>query len=367
MHAFTLSRSALAAAAAVVVAGGLALLPAGPARAGTTHDAAGTHVATTAQWQSAIARTPEQGSGCYQASYPSTQWHAVACVTAPRLPLVPTAAAAHTTAAAHAAHHNPLTVGDGTDYSAVVSGLISKATGTFTNVSSNISEKGAVDGSGSQVANSFSLQLNTQFFAGSPACANAASPSSCEAWQQFVYTYNGGGTGDLFMQYWLIDYNASCPSGWYSYSGDCYTNSAASEVGEVTAAQLASVKLSGSAVSGGNDAVSLSVGSGSAATVTGRDTKIGLATHWNTTEWGLYGDGGGSAANFGSGNTIEAVTALTSSSTAAPSCVKEGFTGETNNLSLAATAALGGKSSPTMASRQTDGTTGTASCAVAAG
>lgn len=364
MHAFPLGRSLLAAAAAVAVAGGLALLPAASAQASTSH------VGTTAQWQSAMARTPAQGSGCYQASYPSTQWHAVACVTAPRLPLVPTASAAHDAAAvraAHAAHADPLTVGDGTDYSAVVSGLISKATGTFTGVSSNISEKGAVDGSGSQVANSFSLQLNTQFFAGSPACANAAAPSSCEAWQQFVYTYNGGGTGDLFMQYWLIDYNATCPSGWYTYSGDCYTNSAASEVGEVTAAQLASVKLSGSAVSGGNDAVSLSVGSGSATTVTGKDTKIGLATHWNTTEWGVYGDGGGSAANFGSGNTLEAVTALTSSSTAAPSCVKEGFTGETNNLGLAATPALGSESSPTMASKQTNGTTGTASCAVAAG
>jgi hypothetical protein len=364
MHVFNVRRPALVAVAAGALVG-LALLPATAAQAAsnpaatttTTHQSA----AATAQWQAAIARTPEQGSGCYQASYPATQWHAVACVAAPNIALVPTAA--HRSAA----KTGPVTVGDGTDYSAVVSGLITKATGTFTGVSSGISEKGAVDGSGSQVSNSFSLQLNSQFFTGSPACTKSSNPSGCQAWQQFVYTYNGGGTGDLFMQYWLIDYNATCPSGWYTYSTDCYTNSSASQVSEVTAAQLATVHLSGSAASGGNDAVSLSIGSGTATTVTGKDTKIGLASYWNTTEWGVYGDGGGSAADFGSSNTLEAQTALTSSSSSAPSCVKEGFTGETNNLTLAATPALGTQSSPTMGSKQTDGTAGTASCAVAAG
>jgi len=58
------------------------------------------------------------------------------------------------------------------------------------------------------------------------------------------------------------------------------------------------------------------------------------------------------------------VTALTSTSSAAPSCVKEGFTGETNNLNLAATPALGSASSPTMGSTQTNGSTSAASCAV---
>jgi hypothetical protein len=59
------------------------------------------------------------------------------------------------------------------------------------------------------------------------------------------------------------------------------------------------------------------------------------------------------------------VTTLTVTSSSAPTCVKEGFTGETNNLKLAATPALGSESSPTLASKQTDGTAGTASCAVA--
>ena len=42
-----------------------------------------------------------------------------------------------------------------------------------------------------------------------------------------------------------------------------------------------------------------------------------------------------------------------------------GHTAETNNLKLAHTPALGSEPSPTMASKQTNGTSGTASCAVA--
>jgi hypothetical protein len=54
-----------------------------------------------------------------------------------------------------------------------VPGLIFQATGTFQNVSSGIIEQGQVGGSGPEVANSFSLQLNTQFFSGSPACSGS--------------------------------------------------------------------------------------------------------------------------------------------------------------------------------------------------
>jgi hypothetical protein len=310
-----------------------------------------------------MAQVKEPGPGCYRASYPTLTWHAVTCVTAPKVPLVPTPRSQSTPNAGHA---GPLAVGDGHDYSAVVSGLLTKAVGTFHGVSSGITEKGEVGGSGSQVANSFSLQINSQFITGSPACAHSGNPSSCQAWQQFVYTYENSSIGEIFMQYWLINYDATCPSGWFTYSADCYTNSNAAEVTRVTAAQLASVQLSGSAASGGNDGVSLSVGSGSATTVSAADTKIHLASYWNTTEWGVYGDGGGSAANFGAKTSLEAETALTASSgSTAPSCVSEGFTGETNNLNLAKTAALGSEPSPTMGSEQTNGTGSTASCAVA--
>jgi hypothetical protein len=314
---------------------------------------------TKAQWRAAIAQVRQPGSGCYHASYPALQWRAVTCVAAPKVPLVPGPVSRS------ARHAGPETVGDGTDYSAVVSGLISRASGTFTGVSSGITEKGQSGGSGGQVANAFSLQLNSQFFTGSPACSRSGDPSGCQAWQQFVYTYESRSIGYVFMQYWLINYDATCPSGWYSYSEDCYTNSNSAEVSTLTAAELATVDLTASAASGGQDAVSLAVGSGSATSVTNSDSKVDLAAFWNTTEWGVYGDGGGSEANFGSNTSLEAQTALTTTSNSAPTCVEEGFTGETNNLKLASTPALGSEPSPTMASKQTNGSSGTASCAVA--
>jgi hypothetical protein len=314
-------------------------------------------VNTKAQWQTAIAKVPTPGAGCYHASYPVLRWHAVKCVAAPKVPLAPALPA-------RSALRGPATtVGNGKDYSAKVSGRISKATGTFINVSKNITEKGIDPGTGSTVPNAFSLQINTQFISGDPACAGSGNPANCLAWQQFVYAEQSG-TGFVFMQYWLINYNATCPSGWNTFSGDCFTNSNASTRSPVTAKQLATLKLSGSAASGGNDKVSLSVG-GSATAVSNNDAMIHLAKFWNTTEWGVFGDGNGSSAIFGSNTSLEAQTALTATSKSAPTCVKEGFTGETNNLSLAHTPALGSKPSPTMGSRQTNGTTGTASCATA--
>jgi hypothetical protein len=340
------------AAAALAVAG---------VSAGTASAATPPIAKTKAAWQAEISQVRTPGTGCYSATYPTLQWHAVKCVTAPKLPLAPVVRGSSGHAGpATAGRAGPDLVGDGTDYSAQVPGLITKGTGTFTNVSSGITEKGG------GVTNSFSLQLNSQFFSGSPACSGSSDPADCLAWQQFVYTYGSSRTSQIFMQYWLINYDARCPSGWYTYSEDCYTNSSSANVTTVTAAQLGSVQLTGTAASGGNDGVSLSVGSGKATTVTGKDTKIDLAAFWNTTEWGVYGDGGGSEAVFGANTSLEAQTALTASSgSTAPTCVSEGFTGETNNLTLASTPALGSESSPTMASRQTNGTTGTASCATA--
>lgn len=72
---------AIAAAALVVPT----LLPVASAQAASSPAAV---AAAKAQWQTAIARVPARdGAGCYQASYPSLSWHAVACVTAPADPV----------------------------------------------------------------------------------------------------------------------------------------------------------------------------------------------------------------------------------------------------------------------------------------
>ncbi len=322
---------------------------------------AATHpvVKTKAEWRAAISRVKQPGAGCFHASYPVLKWQSVKCVAAPKIPLVPGPATQSVR------RGGPLVVGDGTDFSAVVTGKISKAVGTFTGVSAGITEKGATGGAGGQTSNSFSLQINSQFISGDTACAHAATPSACQAWQQFVYTFENSHSGEIFMQYWLINFDATCPSGWMAFESDCFTNSNAATVTTVTAAQLASVNLTGSAATGGLDSVSESVGTGRVTSVTNADTKINLASFWNTTEWGVFGDGGGSEANFGASTTLSAQTVLTATSSTAPTCVAEGFTGETNNLKLTSTPALGTEPSPTMSSKQTNGTSGTAGCAVA--
>lgn len=316
-------------------------------------------VQTKAQWQTAIAQVRQPGRGCYQASYPSLRWHAVKCVTAPRVPFAP------------ASTHRGSTVGAGSDYSAQVSGLISKATGTFTDVSSNITEKGKINNQGPAIANAFSLQLNSQFFADPPACAGSSVPADCLGWQQFIYAYSASGSGtpnDIFMQYWLVYYDAPCPAGWFTFTSggttDCYANSPAASVSTVTAKKLATLKLTGSAKSHGNDAVSVSVGSGTATSVSNTDAVTDLASYWKGAEWGVFGDAGGGEAFFGSKNTLEAQTALTTTSSSAK-CIKAGYTEETNNLKFTTTPALGSKPSPTVATRQTDGTAKTPSCATA--
>jgi hypothetical protein len=335
--------------AATVLA--LAGVGAGPASA-ATHSIAGSKAA----WQAAIANVRTPGTGCYHASYPALRWHAVKCVTGPDWPAAPTLPPA--------AHAGPMAVGNGTDYSAQVTGLISKATGTFQNVSQGITETGKVDNKGDAVANAFMLQINSQTFTGSAACKGA----SCMAWQQFLYGYRNDKTAIVFMQYWLISYDGTCPDGWHEQKGtsNCYKNSPEAKVTPLTAAQLASTQLSGSAATDGDDVVSLTVGSGQATSVTEKDSVLGLAKSWNTTEWGVFGDFNSAEAVFGANTTLETVTTLTATSTTAPTCLSKGYTGETNNLTLTATPALGTVSSPTMGSEQTNGTVGTASCATGA-
>jgi len=185
---------------------------------------------TKAQWQAAIAKVREPGTGCYRASYPALQWHAVKCVVPPTWPGAPVRLAGSAWSAA------PATVGgggNGADYSARVPGLISQATGSFKGVSPGITETGLVGGSGAPTANAFSLQLNSGFFS-TPACSGSSNPSNCQGWQQFLYNYCdstlgcNGPTGIVFIQYWLINYGPTCPSGWMTTAlrpGYCYLNS----------------------------------------------------------------------------------------------------------------------------------------------
>jgi len=274
-------------------------------------------------WRAAISQTAVPGAGCYAAHYPSLTWNQVGCVTAPHVPLIPADGAG-----------SVLTVGDGHDYQAVTSpAFISTSTGSFPKVKVKTE-------TGDGQSNAYTIQLNSNFMSGSPACAGAANPSKCLDWEQFVYfaqPYN-----EVFIQYWLIDYDTTCPGGWLSDGGDCYTNSNATNVPLQVITNLKYLTLTGTAVAGGIDTLKFMTQT-DAYSVTNNDDMVYLADFWQGVEFNIVGPGGGSEAVFNAGTSIKINIDETDGTTTAPNCVaNDGTTGETNNLNLGKCKAKGG-------------------------
>ncbi len=275
-------------------------------------------------WREAIAQTEVPAEGCFQASYPRLAWNKVECTVAPNIPYGPRKG------------QIAQTVGDGDDYAAeVTSGLISKTVGTFPKDSDVQSETGLFG------ANDYSLQLNSNFM-NTAACNGAKHPAECLDWQQFIYS---SGEEAVFMQYWLIFWDTTCPSGWFSDGeGDCYTNSTAVAAPQDVITELKTFKLSGSAKKGGKDTV-VFTGEKHAYSTTGLDSVVDLATAWTESEFNIFGDGDGSEADFNSGASVTVKVAVTNGTKNAPTCAADsGTTGETNNLNLGSCTGTGGSS-----------------------
>ena len=275
-------------------------------------------------WRKTILHTPRPKKACYAATYPEAEWREVACKTPPHKLRVP--------------RHGirPLTVGDGLDFSATVTGYISEAEGSFDSVTGVTSE------SSSDGPDTYSLQLNTEFVT-TTACSTDL---ACRGWEQFVFD---GGFG--FIQYWLKNYGPAgsiCPSGWdpvtlVGTEVDCVTDSnAAVETcpsGTVSCVipitSLGELKVTGTVagVNGPDDSVVITVGS-TAYSAPGNNLLPDLGSHWQIAEFNVLGDGGGNEANFNAGSTIVVRTSVDSGTTSGPGCVEEGFTAESNNLTL---------------------------------
>jgi hypothetical protein len=269
-------------------------------------------------WRKSMVATPRPTTGCFTASYPDTQWREVPCTTPPDRPYLPKSGVPSQT------------VGDGTDYSAEVTGSISAAEGSFDSVTGVTSE------SGEGVPNEYSLQLNTQFFT-TTTCSGAANPTKCLGWEQFVFANSPPRAGFAFIQYWLIHYATTCPSGWITSGKDCYINSRSAPVPAQTIATLGQLTVTGAAASGGaEDSIVLSTGTTIYSAV-GNDYFPDLGQNWQAAEFNVVGDGNGSQAVFNTGSTIVVRTSVNSGTASAPSCVVDGFTAETNNLTLVST------------------------------
>jgi hypothetical protein len=305
-------------------------------------------------WQVQLAQVPQPAGGCFTAAYPRLKWQATGCTATPSYPMPPKRGA------------RPLVIGNGDDVSAQVPGgtFISTGIGSFDNVTNVTSESGLIGNSGTPVPDAYTLQLNTNFFA-STACAGSPN-AGCQGWEQFVYL-NNGTSGAAFIQYWLLQYNTTCPGGWnqFQFTGDpdiyCFRNNSlgAAPVPNQPITNLANLSLSGTATAGG-DSVTMFVG-GTAFTRTG-DNSVNAAAGWNIAEFNVFGAGGSSAgggeATFNSGAALTARTRVIYGGTAAPTCVSQGFTGETNNLNFATPAPMPTQPGPAVIFNES--TTGTA-------
>lgn len=321
---------------------------------------------TQSAWHNDIVHLATPAKGCFTATYPVLSWKTVGCTAAPHKPFPPRTAgqgsgpATVPGAVASGTGTGPTadTVGNGVDFSAGVTGVMTGATGSFPTVSGVTSES---DGG---VANSYSLQLNSKPFV-SPVCAGYA---GCYGWEQFVYSNPGTAPGSAFIQFWILNYFTTCPSGWWSYASDCYTNGPAVTIASQPITNLANLSLTGtvSGGAGGTDTTSFTAGGTTVSSVT-TDSTLGLSADWAAVEFMIGGDGGGSSADFNPGSTIVVQTVTHNGTTNAPTCLSEGYTGETNNLTLVGSPAYLPGSSPSIRSTQSNVAGTVASCAAASG
>src|ERR1700733_7988577 len=261
--------------------------------------------ADESDWRDSIVANPNSEPGCFHAAYPDTAWEPVACSTAP------------TTLNTPAVH--PLTVGDGSDYALGDSGKIAKASGTFIFADDVTSETS--DGS----ANSYLLSLNTNPIASPAACQGGG--SGCESWEEFLYITDGS-AADAFIYDALIGYGSSCPppvgsaTPWFNDGqGDCVLNSVAVGTPAVAASDLATVKLGGRAIAGGNDTV-VFVSDTDAFSSSVVENATDLAGAWDDVEFNVFGDG--SAAVFNPGASLRVRIGVDDGTTNTPQCVGNG-------------------------------------------
>ena len=190
------------------------------------------------------------------------------------------------------------------------------------------SETGDVDGGPPAVANTFSLQLNSNFFSNSPSCDGAATPTNC----------TGLGAVRL-LEFRLLDHailadqlQQHVSRGLVRLFSDCYTNGTNSaSIPSQTIANLGNLSLMGEAISGGMDTVVLSTGTTLYA-AQNPDSAVYLAQGWTAAEFNIFGDCCGTRPIFNNGASVVVRTSVNNGSSSAAQCLAGGFTGETNNL-----------------------------------
>ncbi len=294
-------------------------------------------------WRTAIGLAKQPRKGCFIAAFPSREWREVPCVPTPDYPMPPRAGIV------------PQVVGNGNDIAVQApTGHISSAVGSFDTLTNVASESGQIGATGANIANAYTLQINTDFFTTS-ACTGSTG-ANCRGWEQFVFE-NNNVSHRAFIQYWLIKYNNTCPAGWTQFpnGSDIYCVILSNSTGAVSTAavpvtNLGQVTLTGTANSG-SDSIVMTIGS--TAYARNGDNAVRASEGWTIAEFNILGDGGsavgvGSQAGFNAGAALVTRTRIAYGGTAAPNCVAQGFTAETNNLSFGPTAPVGSTPGPAL-------------------
>jgi von Willebrand factor type D domain len=308
-------------------------------------------------WRQKVLHTPQPTKGCFTASYPDIAWHEVACSTEPVKIRLPKRGGGMRTAI----------IGDvNGDFSAQVTGHISKAEGSIGNITGLTSESSMMFGT----ANSYGLQLNTDYFTTS-VCS--ASPylgaayvgtlyyGACRGWEQFLFNSSGGAG----IQYWMPNYGpagTSCPAphhagcvatyvytdGWCEFQFtptgpvNCVVGGMNIDALPPTVPRPLDIMMvdqvkvmgttagvSGSAV----DAAIITFGT-MMNSASGGNFFPDLATQWQKAEFNLFGGCCADQAVLNTGTTMDVTIAVTSGTADPPDCYFGSFTGETNNLTL---------------------------------
>jgi hypothetical protein len=280
-------------------------------------------------WRDQMLKKPAPKKGCFNAAYPKTDWQEVPCGTAPNIPAGPRKGP------------RPATIGNGADISArAPTGNISQAIGHFENVTNVTSETGQIANAGAQIANTYTLQINTDWPNGGASTACTGHPG-CRGWEQWIFWNTGTSSGYAAEQYWLIGYNAACPAGWNTAGTSCWRNATnAVTIPNQPITNMANWRFTGTATATG-DSITLSTGT-NVYTATG-DNSVGVSTIWTIAEFNIFGygsdaAGNGATANFNTGAQADVRTEIIYGGTNAPTCSATGYTAEMNNLNFGPTA-----------------------------
>jgi len=310
-------------------------------------------------WQQAIKQTHPAKAGCFQASYPNTQWQQVICDQSRKntAPLSPPPRPANGTLA------TPATPVGGIGYSArAVGGSIRAAEGSIINATGVTSIMDSLGG-----ADYYTLQLNTDYFAIPASNGLCGNSSNCYGWVQFGYINNEPYAGTMTLQYWIIGSDV-CSWPWSAYdtstcvSGYFSSSAAWTSIPGKFSNFKDQINLSGQTANG-IDTVTLTVGANAYSYALESPLKI-LPQLWQQAQFNVFGAGNYSTVNFNNGSSLIINTKIDNGTTNAPDCSTDTGTGESNNLYLNSPCCRYGGGKPSIAfSEGTDGNPNKFTCA----